>query len=64
MEKNDKIVDVEPAVKQLGDKPSVTLHLDRDPNDPRVPKRTVLAAFKKGEAVRNIFDSEIIINEP
>ncbi len=46
------VVEVEPSVKQVGDEPKVTLHLNRDPNDPRVPKGTVLAAFKKGELLK------------
>lgn len=53
-----KLVDVEPATKQLDDKPKVALHLDRDPNDPRVPKGTVLEAFKEGEALEEILNIE------
>ena len=59
MVKYEEVVEVEPSVKQLGDEPKVTLHLDRDPNDPRVPRRTVLKAFKKGEVLKSISNKEL-----
>ena len=50
----DPLVDVEAYVKDFSDKPKVTLHLDRDLNDPRVPKGTVLQSFKKGEVLEEV----------
>lgn len=52
--KDEPVVEVEAPIKALADKPQVTLHLDRDPNDPRVPKGTVLEALKKGEALKEL----------
>jgi len=51
--------DVDPQTEELGDKPKVTLHLARDPNDPRVLKGTVLEAHKKGEALNTLLSTPL-----